>query len=279
MSRIKIFFIVVKILFIFSISEAIAGDPSKIIAAKVNNHVITAQDVLNGLNRLPEKIKEKPLSDIYPNIVNELINQHLITERAYKEKIYLNKEVAYLLKKNKDQILAKYWLNNFLDKQVKKETIDGYYSNYVKNFRTSKEFNASHILLKSKKEALEIIGKLKNKSKFSELAKKYSIGPSAKNDGQLGWFQSGQMVEAFEKATFALEKGKITKVPVKTKFGYHVIILNDVRNYKPKALNEIKKKIIERIRKLSLSNLEKDIRKNQNITIIDYKSVAKKVNK
>ena len=279
MSRIKIFFIVVKILFIFSISEAIAGDPSKIIAAKVNNHVITAQDVLNGLNRLPEKIKEKPLSDIYPNIVNELINQHLITERAYKEKIYLNKEVAYLLKKNKDQILAKYWLNNFLDKQVKKETIDGYYSNYVKNFRTSKEFNASHILLKSEKEALEIIGKLKNKSKFSELAKKHSIGPSAKNDGQLGWFQSGQMVEAFEKATFALEKGKITKVPVKTNFGYHVIMLNDVRNSKPKPLNTIKKQIIERIKKLSLSNLEKEIRKNQNITIVDFENVAKKVNR
>ena len=279
MSRIKIFFIVVKILFIFSISEAIAGDPSKIIAAKVNNHVITAQDVLNGLNRLPEKIKEKPLSDIYPNIVNELINQHLITERAYKEKIYLNKEVAYLLKKNKDQILAKYWLNNFLDKQVKKETIDGYYSNYVKNFRTSKEFNASHILLKSKKEAINIIGKLKNKSKFSELAKKYSIGPSAKNDGQLGWFQSGQMVEAFEKATFRLKKGKITEIPIKTKFGYHVIMLNDVRNSKPKALNVIKKQIIQRIRKLSLSSLEKKIRKNQNITIVDFENVAKKVNK
>jgi len=86
MSRIKMFFIVVKILFTFSISEAFAEDPSKIIAAKVNNHIITAQDVLNGLNRLPEKIKEKPLSDIYPNIVNELINQYLITERAYKEK-------------------------------------------------------------------------------------------------------------------------------------------------------------------------------------------------
>ena len=105
------------------------------------------------------------------------------------------------------------------------------------------------------------------------------MGPSAKNDGQLGWFQSGQMVEAFEKATFALEKGKITKVPVKTKFGYHVIMLNDVRNSQPKAFNVIKKQIIERIRKLSLSNLEKDIRKNQNITIVDFENVAKKVNK
>jgi hypothetical protein len=56
-------------------------------------------------------------------------------------------------------------------------------------------------------------------------------------------------------------------------------MLNDIRNSQPKAFNVIKKQIIERIRKLSLSNLEKDIRKNQNITIIDFESVAKKVNK
>jgi len=279
MSCIKMFFIMVKILFVISITSAMAEDPNKVVAAKVNNFVITAQDVLNALNLLPEKIKEKPLSDIYPNIVNELINQHLITQQAYKEKFDLNKNVSLLLKKNKDRIIARYWLNNFLAKQVKKEDIDLYYNNYIKNFKPSKEFNASHILLKSKKDALEIIRKLEKKSKFSELAKKYSIGPSGKNDGQLGWFQSGQMVQAFEKATFKLKKGSITKIPVKTKFGYHVIMLNDVRNSKPKVLNEVKKQITERIRKLSLSNLEKKIRENQNITIVDFENVAKKVNK
>ena len=278
MSCIKMFFIVVKILFVISISNAMAEDPSKIIAAKDNNHNITAKNVLNTLNKLPKKIKEKPLSDIYPNIVNELINQHLITKQAYKEKFHLNKNVALLLKRNKDQIVARYWLNNFLAKQLKKDAIDTYYNKYVKNFKPSKEFNASHILLKSKKEALEIIEKLKNKSKFSELAKKYSIGPSGKNNGQLGWFQSGQMVETFEKATFALEKGSITKVPVKTKFGYHVILLNDIRSSKPKELNVVKKEITERIRKQSLSNLEKKIRQNQSITIVDFENVAKKVN-
>ena len=174
--------------------------------------------------------------------------------------------------------MAKYWLNNFLTNQVKKETIDKYYNNYVKNFKTYKEFNASHILLKSKKEALEIIEKIKNKSKFSELAKTYSIGPSGKNEGRLGWFQSGQMVSAFEKATFALKKGAITKVPVKTKFGYHVILLHDVRNSKPKTLKMVKQQIIKRIRKYSLSNLEKKIRENQKITIIDFEDVSKKVN-
>ena len=137
--------------------------------------------------------------------------------------------------------------------------------------------NASHILLKTKKEALEIIEKLKNKSKFSELAKKYSIGPSGKKEGNLGWFQSGQMVYAFEKATFALKKGTITKVPVKTKFGYHVIMLNDIRNSKPKKLNIVKQQIIDRIKKFSLSNLEKEIRKNQNIDIFDFDDISKKV--
>ncbi len=278
MSSIKMFFILGKILLVFSINNALAENPSKIIAAKVNNHIITAQDVLNALKRLPNKIKEKPLSDIYPNIVNELINQHLITQQAYKDKLDLNKDVVNLLKKNKNQIMAKYWLNNFLTKQVNKETVDEYYNNYVKNFKTTKEFNASHILLKSKKEAFEIIEKIKNKSKFSELAKKYSIGPSGKNEGRLGWFQSGQMVDAFEKATFALKKGSITRVPVKTKFGYHVIMLNDVRDAKPKTLNMVKQQIVERIKKFSLSNLEKKIRKNQNITIVDFEDVAKKVN-
>jgi len=163
--------------------------------------------------------------------------------------------------------------------KLKNETVDTYYKNYIKNFKSSKEFNASHILLKSKKEAIEIIEKLENKSKFSELARKYSIGPSKKNDGQLGWFKSGQMVEDFEKAVFKLEKNSITKAPVKTKFGYHVIMLNDVRNSKPKPLNVIRKQIVERIRKLSLSKLEKEIRKNQNITIVTFENIAKKVNK
>ena len=81
------------------------------------------------------------------------------------------------------------------------------------------------------------------------------------------------MVQAFEKATFKLNKGSITKVPVKTKFGYHVIMLNDIRNSKPKELDIVKKQIVERIRKLSLSNLEKKIRENQNIIIVDFENV------
>ena len=272
-------FLVTNIIFILSIANLSAKDLNTIVAAKVNNHIISAQDVLNAVSTLPENVKTKPLFEIYPRVINELINKHLITKRAYSEKLDLDQNVINLIKKNKDSILAKYWLNNFIKNETSEENVKNFYNNYVKSFQKYTEINASHILVKTKNEAVSIINKLNNKSQFSELARAYSIGPSAKNGGNLGWFGPGQMVKEFEKAAFLLEKGNISQKPIKTKFGFHVIKLNDMRNAKPKKLNEIKNNIIEKITKISLSNLENKIRKNEKVVIIKFKDVVKEVNK
>ena len=272
-------FLVTNIIFILSIANISAKDLNTIVAAKVNNHIISAQDVLNAVSTLPENVKTKPLFEIYPRVINELINKHLITKRAYSEKLDLDQNVINLIKKNKDSILAKYWLNNFIMNETSEENVKNFYNNYVKSFQEYTEINASHILVKTKNEAVSIINKLNNKSQFSELAREYSIGPSAKNGGNLGWFGPGQMLKEFEKAAFLLEKGNISQKPIKTKFGFHVIKLNDMRNAKPKKLNEIKNNIIEKITKISLSNLENKIRKNEKVLIIKFKDVVKEVNK
>lgn len=272
-------FLVFNIIFILSTADLLAKDLNKIVAAKVNNHIISAQDVLNAVNTLPENVKTKPLSEIYPRIINELINKHLITKRAYNEKLDLDQNVLNLIQKNKDSILAKYWLNNYIKNETSEENIKNFYNEYVKSFKEYTEVNASHILVKTKNEAVSIINKLKSKSQFSELAKTFSIGPSGKNGGNLGWFGPGQMVKEFEKAAFLIEKGNISQKPIKTKFGFHVIKVNDIRNAKPKKLYEIKKNIIEKITKVSLSNLENKIRKNQDVVIVKFKDVVKEVNK
>ena len=272
-------FLVFNIIFILSTAELLAKDLNKTVAAKVNNHIISAQDVLNAVNTLPENVKTKPLSKIYPRIINELINKHLITKRAYNEKLDLDQNVLNLIQKNKDSILAKYWLNNYLKNETSEENIKNFYNEYVKSFQEYTEVNASHILVKTKNEAISIINKLKSKSQFSDLAKTFSIGPSGKNGGNLGWFSPGQMVKEFEKAAFLIEKGNISQKPIKTKFGFHVIKVNDIRNAKPKKLYEIKKNIIEKITKVSLSNLENKIRKNQDVVIVKFKDVVKEVNK
>ena len=278
MSCFKKTFITIKLILFISLNTAFAQDPDTIIAAKVNNHIISAKDILIALEKLPEKIKEQPLPSIYPKLINELINQHLIAQQGYKEKLDQNKKVLSELNKSKEQIMAKFWLKNFLDKQAKKKNIEAFYKNYLKTFKVSKEFNASHILVKEKKTASEIIKKLNNKSNFTDLAKQFSIGPSGKNGGNLNWFSPGQMVQSFEEATFALNKGQITQKPVQTKFGFHIIILNDIRESKPKKLSEIKQQIIKIIKKKSLLDLEKKLKKNQKIIINKFEEVAKKVN-
>ena len=90
MSCFKKKFITFNFIFILFLNSAFAQDPETIIAAKINDHIISAKDVLITLERLPKEIKEQPLPKIYPDIVNELINQYLIAQRAYKDKFDQN---------------------------------------------------------------------------------------------------------------------------------------------------------------------------------------------
>ena len=110
---------------------------------------------------------------------------------------------------------------------------------------------------KADKEALQkakdIIKKLKNGESFDDLAKEYSDDTSNKDKGgDLGYFNTGDMLEEFEKAAFALKKGKYTTTPVKTKYGYHIILKTDEKE-KP-SLEDKKEEIINTLVSEAKSN-------------------------
>lgn len=87
----------------------------------------------------------------------------------------------------------------------------------------SNKISAKHILVEKKTLAEDIIEKINQGAKFEEMAKQYSTCPSKKRGGNLGEFGRGQMVKEFEQAAFRLKKNEMTQLPVKTKFGYHLI--------------------------------------------------------
>ncbi|MCK5535221.1 MAG: peptidyl-prolyl cis-trans isomerase [Bacteroidales bacterium] len=124
---------------------------------------------------------------------------------------------------------------------------------YEKNkdkFKQAESVQAKHILLKEEKDANAIIKDLKSlkgdalKAKFIELAKSKSTGPSGPKGGDLGTFTKGQMVPEFSKAVWELKEGSITLKPVKTQFGYHVILLEKKNAAKAVAYDKVKEKII-----------------------------------
>jgi parvulin-like peptidyl-prolyl isomerase len=87
----------------------------------------------------------------------------------------------------------------------------------------AKKIKASHILVEKHSQALKVLEEIKSGSDFKNLARKHSTCPSGKRGGDLGFFGRGQMVKEFEKAAWALKVGEVSE-PVKTEFGYHVIM-------------------------------------------------------
>ena len=114
------------------------------------------------------------------------------------------------------------------------------YENFIGDTAVREEIKASHILLETKNEAENVIKLLKKGQLFSDLAKTYSTGPSGPTGGDLGWFTRGKMVPSFEKAAFDLEEGEITKTPVQTQFGWHVIKISKKRLPEPPNFESVK---------------------------------------
>jgi peptidyl-prolyl cis-trans isomerase C len=111
----------------------------------------------------------------------------------------------------------------------------------------NKEYKARHILVDSEDKAKELIKQIKNGADFSELAKAHSSDSSASKGGELDWFTTDLMVEPFGEAVVKLEKGKFTEEPVKTQFGWHIIILDDVRNAPVPSLEEMQPQITQKL--------------------------------
>ena len=134
--------------------------------------------------------------------------------------------------------------------KVSENEISDFYNKNKAEFAVPAQVKAKHILVAAEKDANDVIAALKGLKgdalvkKFEELAKAKSTDQgSAENGGELGWFGQSQMVKPFADAAFALKKGEITAKPVKSNFGYHVILKEDSKAAGTIGLNEVKPQI------------------------------------
>lgn len=141
---------------------------------------------------------------------------------------------------------------------VSDEEIQAYFDANSKSMQQEEQVHARHILVMVKDsdpdavktEARNKIERVFKKAKagkdFSKLAQKYSEGPSGPSGGDLGWFVRGAMVPEFETAAFVTQKGEISEI-IKTQFGWHIIKVEDRKEAKTQALEEVREKITTRI--------------------------------
>ncbi len=238
-------------------SSVVASD----ILATVNGKNITKQDAqvfvtaqAPNANFIELKAEEQKM------IVNRLIEKQLFMELAAKEGIDKKPEFQRNMDKIKEELLVNMWMKEQMDNAIVSDSeAKEFYEKNADKFVGKASMHAKHILVESEKSAQEIIDTIKSlkgdalKTKFIELAKAKSTGPSGPKGGDLGTFTKGQMVPEFSKAAWALQNGQVTLTPVKTQFGYHVIYLETKTAAAPTPYESVKEKIITSLKQKQFS--------------------------
>ncbi|MBD3107438.1 peptidylprolyl isomerase [Bacillus sp. AGMB 02131] len=128
------------------------------------------------------------------------------------------------------------------DIEVTEEEMEKYFEENKDDFAQAEEVRASHILVEDKETAQEVLEKINAGEDFAELAAEYSTDTSAKEGGDLGFFGTGKMVEAFEKAAWALDIDEVSDI-VETEYGFHIIKVTDKQEAKEAVYEDCKDEI------------------------------------
>lgn len=211
-----------------SATEAPAVSEEAVLAT-VNGNPITRDDVVAFMQY---KQQTQPNAQVNPALLlNEIINTRLLVAEAEAQGLQDSDEIKRQLEIQRSAALVNLLVRNYLqtldlsDEELKKE-----YDNQVAGI-DKKEYKASHILVEDEDTARKLIAEIKpDASNFAELAKENSTGPSGKDGGDLGWFSTSSMVPEFGDAVQNMSKGDVSKDPIHSEFGWHVIYLEDVRD-------------------------------------------------
>ncbi|HUU50039.1 MAG TPA: peptidylprolyl isomerase [Nitrospinota bacterium] len=241
--------IIISILFFSDLALSEQKKDDEKVLAVVNGRIITIADMNRVISKMPSELKKNAQKN-KSDFLNSLIRRELLYQEGMKKKLDKDPRIRRMIDEYKYELIIQEYLNPKLKEigPVSDKDAKSYYEKNKAFFQTKEEITASHILLKTEKEAKEVLQELKNGKDFFELAKKRSIDRStARQGGRLGSFPRGTMVPEFEEVAFNLKSGEMSPI-VKTEFGYHIILVTDQTGPQTLDFVQVKNQIKKRIR-------------------------------
>ena len=200
-------------------------------------------------------------------ILEEIISLELVRQDGEAQGVDKSPEVQSQIAQQRRAVIAsaafqkKLKSNPITDEELK--------ALYDEKTQGGNEYKARHILVKDEKTAKDLIAQLDKGADFAELAKEHSTGPSGKSGGDLGWFAPKSMVKPFSDAVIDMEKGAYTKEPVKTQFGWHIILLEDTRKTTPPPFEQVKSQLQMMVRNQRIQDYIQSLREKAEVEIVE----------
>ena len=220
----------------------------KNVLAKINNIEITKQQMVNVIKSLPQQqAMEVSSEEGRRRLLDELIAGEMFYLDAVENGFENDEEFIKGLEETKHSLLQRYAIQKLLqDIKVTEDEMKQNYNDNKSQYIIPEEVTARHILVNKEEECNKAKEEIEGGLDFSEAAKKYSTCPSKDQGGNLGSFSRGRMVPEFEKAAFELEIGQVSE-PVKTQFGYHLIVVDSKKDSTEKSYEESAEQIRQKL--------------------------------
>ena len=221
------------------------------VLATIDGEKVTLEEFNKELDRIPANMKMLVLTQSgKQSFLDRYIVKRLLMEEAKKENIEKDKEFQDRLSDIREQLLIESLLKKKVTTNINasEEQLKEYYEKNKEKFKTGQEVDTRQILVKTEKEAKEIRAKLDKGEDFADLAKRFSIDPSAKSTGgAIGFHAKGTLLPEYEAVAFKLTKVGQISPPVKTQLGYHIIQLQGMKPPAYTPYEEVKEFIKQRI--------------------------------
>lgn len=211
------------------------------ILARVNGKEITQEmldRIMQGLS--PQQSAQMNNEDGMKRLLDEVVSGELLYFDAVDKEMDKEKNFIELLEDAKRSLLQRYAVESIISGvSADDEEAQTFYESNPAQFEKASEVAARHILLDDEDKIKEIKVEIEGGMDFSEAATKYSSCPSKEAGGSLGSFSKGKMVPEFEEAAFNLEIGQLSD-PIKTQFGYHLIMVDSKTDGGTMSFEEVK---------------------------------------
>jgi len=217
--------------------------------ARVGKETITEADFNEMANAVPEKLRSMYLTpEGKKQALEYIVNVYLMAAEAQKDGLDKTPAFQKLVEFSKKELLARM----FMEKASKtmagpsEQEVKVFYDQNAPMFETPESVHVRHVLVKTEDEAKEVLKRLKKGEKFAEIAAAVSTCPSKEEGGDLGWQPKGRLSKEVEDAAFSMKKGQVTG-PVKSKWGYHVLLMEDQKPASKLPFEEAKEYIVEQL--------------------------------
>jgi peptidyl-prolyl cis-trans isomerase C len=199
--------------------------------------------------------------ELRASVREELNTRELLAKEATKAGLDKNADVKNQMGLASQTVLVSAFVADWVKKNPISDADLRKEYDVIKAQIGDKEYHVKHILVEKEDEAKDIIVQLQKGGKFDELAKARSKDPGSKDKGgDLDWNAPAGFVKPFSDAMIATPKGKFSTAPVQTQFGYHVIMVDDVREAKVPPFDEVKPQLQQRMQAAHLDKYFRELR-------------------